>query len=202
MYTSLKYITFICLSVAFCSSVLAGPFTDKLYEFTDSVKETVNQAKKSASRTYRDTKEKISESYQDYRRRKEIEAEKKRRERERINNAVNYYEEQIQKKEAPKVTVKYADPCVSPSATCNTDSSSRKWCWFPGTSKSLCSLPIQKRVSDNVIRDESRVSLRESLKKKRDECRKQVYEEWAKNSGGDQEFASFTLTAALKAKCD
>ena len=198
----MKILFIITVWVLFPSSVHAGPLADRFYEFTDSVKEKTQQARENTTRVIKDTKEKVSDSYHDYKRRKALEAERKRREKQRVNNAVNYYEEQMQKKSVPKTTVKYADPCSSSRASCNTDSSNRKWCWFPGTSRALCSSPVQQQFSKKIKTVSPKVTLRESLKNKRDECRKKVYEDWARNGAGNQEFASFTLTAALKAKCN
>lgn len=197
----LKILTVILLAYFLAVPAHAGSLADKLFELSDSAKEQSRILHERSEKALRKAKKEVSNSYQDYKSRKKLEVEQKKRKEKRINNAVNYYEKQINKKTVPRTIVKYADPCSSPNAICQTDSLNRKWCWFSGTSKALCSSPAQKKISKKVTKKRLKVSVRESLKKKQNKCRKKVYEEWAKNGAGNQEFASVSLTEALKV-CD
>ena len=95
------FVLAVCLALSLVSSANAGPLSDKFFEAVDTAKEKSQHAMEGASRVYRDKKEKIKEAYQDYRERKKMEAEREKREKERINNAVNDYEEQLRKKNTP-----------------------------------------------------------------------------------------------------
>jgi hypothetical protein len=198
----MKTLFFITTWLLFSSLIHAGPLADKFYEFTDSAIEKTHQIQKYTTNVIRDTKEKVSNSYQNYKHRKALKVEKRRKEKQRVNNAVNYYEQQMRKKNSPKTTVKYKDPCFSSHAHCKIDSLNQKWCWFPGASKALCSSPTQQQFSKKIETTSSKILLQKSLKKKRNNCRKKVYEDWARDGAKNHNFSSAALTAELKAKCN
>lgn len=188
------------LIVFHSSSVQAGPLSDKLFEFTDSAIENAKLVKDATTKVADKAQKKVSNSYYDYRKRKNNKKENEMAEKARTEKAVNYYEEMREKQDQNKneMLVTYSDPCRNSQAFCETDKSGRKWCWFPGMSKSLCNQPPQvvKKAHKS-----SKITLKMSLKKKRDECRKKVYDEWTQNDDGVKEFSSTMLFESLKV-CD